>query len=287
MDPGAVPAPTPRFTATAIAAHKSGERTFFRSANAHSATSEAEAHAIAKALARERAVAAANGGIPLSPAGQYPYPDRAIVEPVLERMDDPTHPGRELARLTRNSYLATVLNAYDVMFVDVDTAADTSNAPEEKPVRETDALDALASLCTARPDLGFRVYATRAGLRYLCTSRRFEPRSPDSAEILRLLLADPRYARLCRTQNCYRARLTPKYWRCHTAAPAQSDPRPWWKRLFQPVRMPDWVNEDDFATCHFVRTVGTESSTDADPGIALIVARHDAATLAHEGKPLA
>ena len=279
------PASRPRFVASATAAHESGGRTFFRSANAQSDVSEEAARSAAKALARERAAAAAAGRAPSTALGQYPYPDRAIVEPVLERLDDPSAAGRELARLTRNSYLATVLNAYDVMFVDVDTHADTSNAPEEKPVAETEALAALDTLCAERPDLVFRVYATRGGLRYLCTSRRFAPRSPESADILRRLRSDPRYARLCRVQNCYRARLTPKYWRCHTAGPLGTDPRPWWKRLLNPSRAPAMPDENDFSTCRFVRSFGEEKVTDA--GIALVIARHDATTRALEGKPLA
>ncbi len=279
------PASRPRFTASATAAHESGGRTFFRSANAQSEVSEEAARAAAKALARERAASAAAGRAPLSALGQYPYPDRAIVEPVLERLDDPAQPGRELARLTRNSYLATVLNAYDIMFVDVDTRADTSNAPEEKPVPEPEALAALDALCVERPDLAFRVYATRAGLRYLCTSRRFAPRSPESAEILRRLRSDPRYARLCRVQNCYRARLTPKSWRCYTDGPIVNEPRPWWKRLINPLRAPLYPDENDFSTCRFVRNIG--AAAQADAGIALVVARHDATSRALEGKPLA
>ena len=277
--------PRPRFVASAVSSHEAGGRVWFRSANATSDIGEAEARAAAKTLARERAVAAASGRPPLSPAGQYPYPDRAIVEPVLERVDDPAQPGRELARLTRNSYAATVLNAYDVMFVDVDTHADSSNAPEEKPVPESEALDALVNLCATRPELGFRIYATRGGLRYLCTARRFDPRSPESSEILRLLRSDLRYARLCRAQNCYRARLTPKYWRCHTAAPVGADPRPWWKRLLNPLREPAILDEDEFSTCHFVRAIGTEHPADA--GIAAVIERHDVVTRAFEGKPLA
>lgn len=282
-------APRPRFSASATAAHENGERTFFRSANAHSDVSEEAARAAAKVIARERAVAAAAGKMPLTALGQYPYPDRAIVEPVLERLDDPARPGNELARLTRNSYLATVLNAYDVLFVDVDTCADTSNAPEEKPVPEAEALAALDALCAERPELAFRVYATRAGLRYLCTTRRFAPRSPESAEILRRLRSDPRYARLCRVQNCYRARLTPKFWRCYTDGPLGVDSRPWWKRLLSPLRSPLMPNENDFSTCRFVRTVGGAAggAVSDDAGIALVVARHDATTRALEGKPLA
>jgi hypothetical protein len=137
--------PSPRFTASATAAHTSGGKVYFRSANAYSAISQAEAHAAAKALARERAQAAAAHRYRPTQAGEYPYPDRPIVEPVLARLDDPVQPGRELARLTRNAYHATVLNAYDVLFVDVDTTADTSNSREEKPVPQDTALSARAA----------------------------------------------------------------------------------------------------------------------------------------------
>lgn len=275
--------PAPRFTASAVAAQGAGAHAVFRSANAFSEISAEDALARAKAEAARRAAAAARGERPPS-AGQYPYPDRVVVEPVLERIH--VADTGELARVTRNAYGAEVLNAYDVWFADVDTARDTSNAPEETVVTPQAAEQALVDVCVAEPSLGFRMYATRAGLRYLCVTRRFAPRSPESDALLARVLSDPRYRRLCRVQNCFRARLTPKPWRCDDAlAPRVPDARPLWRRLLQPAAAPNPFDLTSFAACRFVGAVGAAAT--ADPAIARIVRLHDERSGALGAQPLA
>jgi hypothetical protein len=62
----------------------------------------------------------------------------------------------------------------------------------------------------------YRVYRTHSGCRVVCTSRRF-PRTQDNYpadRLMRFLRADRHYMELCQAQKCYRARLTPKPWRC-------------------------------------------------------------------------
>jgi hypothetical protein len=55
-------------------------------------------------------------------------------------------------------------------------------------------------------------------------------------------------------------------------------PRPWWKRLMNPLRAPLCPDENVFSNCRFVRTI--ETAAEADAGIALLVARHDATSCA-------
>lgn len=284
----------PLYTASATACVELGKQSFFRSATASSAVSQEDARRLARALATTRARAAADGITPQSPNGTgYPYPERVLVEPILERLSLSTSgTGDELARITRNSYQASVLNAYRVMFVDVDTEPDSSNASGEQPVSQSEALDALVALTGRRADLTFRVYATRAGLRYLCTSRLFDPLDEDSRNILAALRADKRYATLCRVQKCYRARLTPKSWRCLWTPPApvpEERPRGFFARLFQqaaPLRPRSIIDPVRFATCRYLETVGPPLRA-TPPEIDLILRRHDATTEAGSGKPLA
>ncbi|MDR2673591.1 MAG: hypothetical protein LBC18_01650, partial [Opitutaceae bacterium] len=198
-----------------------------------SETSAEDARRRAEEKARQTAENAAAGIKPLSEQGKYPYPERVLVEPVLERV---TLDGGEAARITRNSYGASVLNAHRVMFVDVDTDASPDDGSPERVVSQEEALGALVDMVARRPELAFRVYATRAGLRYLCASRLFDPLSEESAQILESLRADRRYATLCRVQKCYRARLTPKPWRClKLKPPAPGGARKgFFARLFSP-----------------------------------------------------
>lgn len=275
------PTETPCYTGWATAYVELNGRKFFRSASASSPISFVDAEQQARKLARERAEAAAAGKQPLTSDGTYPYPERVLVEPVLERLVVPGPSGsHEIARVTRNSYDASVLNAYNVMFVDVDTTTDSSNAPEEKTVSQSEALEALADLIYSRPELQFRIYATKAGLRYLCTSHLFDPVSSESQDILKRLKADKRYTLLCRVQKCYRARLSPKYWRC-VLKPTKK--RGFFSRLLGSNETR--VNPRQFATCHYLETVGT--NTIILPEIALVLRLHDEASEAFSAKPLA
>lgn len=281
------PPPTdgPKFTAWAAACVERGKEKFFRSAAASSAVSLADAQQQARTLARSRAEAAAAGHPPRTSDGGYPYPERVLVEPVLERLHvsaplDPAGAPREIARLTRNSYDATVLNAYRVMFVDVDTVPDSSNTDAEKIISQANALSALVDLVHTQPDLQFRVYSTKAGLRYLCTSRLFDPVSVESQDILRRLKADPRYALLCRVQKCYRARLTPKYWRC-LIKPERTG---FFSRLLGSEQ--SLIDPARFSTCHYIETVGNAQSA-IPPEIALILQKHDQLCEVGSAKPLA
>jgi hypothetical protein len=270
--------PFPRFSASDITSAERNGEVFFRGARATSAVSQAEADELAAKLARERADAAARGEPTVGSDGGYPYPSQGLVEPVLEQVFLPaSSPAVEIGRITRNNYEAAVLNTYGVMFVDVDTMA----APDTSPDRIVDqdiALSALVAACEERKDLGFRVYATRAGLRYLCTSRTFDPVSTESHELLHSLKSDPRYATLCRVQKCYRARITPKPWRC--VEPAK--PKGFFAKIFQSGPVPS--DPANFATCHFLQAVG---SAVADPAAAKIQQLHDDACGAQSSRPLA
>jgi hypothetical protein len=108
--------------------------------------------------------------------------------------------------VTVNVYGALVINAASALFADVDLVDDELRDNEPVP-------DEIGALVVRRADLGFRVYRTRAGWRYLCTTRLFDPSSEETRELLEELGADPKYVLLCRVQNTFRARLTPKPWR--------------------------------------------------------------------------
>ena len=276
----------------------------FRSARAFSPISQADAQQKAGALAQAGANAAANTANNKSPAhGQrerYPYGvrDHNLDEPEISRV---THGGALIARITRNSYGASVLNAARVMFVDVDIEppdgnprADHRRPASGNPATEDEALDALARVVAAQPGLAFRVYATAAGLRYLCTSRLFSPDSGESEEILKSLKSDTRYIALCRRQKCYRARLTPKPWRCFkkvALAPEErraGAPGGFFAKLFGGGAPREKIlnKPDDFATCHYVETVGASDALML-PEIAEITRLHDAHCGVTTTKPLA
>jgi hypothetical protein len=75
--------------------------------------------------------------------------------------------------------------------------------------------------------------------------------------------ADPAYAKLCKVQGSFRARLTPKPWRCGSSTPPGRHPR---SDADLRARFAEWLGDYErassrYATCRFVETVGSDSPT--------------------------
>ncbi len=139
---------------------------------------------------------------------EYQVVDEPIVEGLAHRND------RYEALVTINSYDAQVLNTSSLMIVDVDLYdKDGGNFSSAIAYSQKHALLALKAFCETNEDYGFRIYKTKAGLRYICTTHFADPTSFHTERVFRCLLADPLYAQLCRFQETFRARLSPKPWR--------------------------------------------------------------------------
>jgi len=162
--------------------------------------------------------------------------------------------------ITRNQYDCQVLNAANMMIVDVDLKGDSIH--DYDPViasSASQAVNALKALCHQDESLGFNIYRTAAGLRYICTSKEFDPADYQSRRIMRQLYADPRYRNLCEFQETYRARLTPKPWRavdgnCNT---------------------PEDAIESGYKTCQYLGHCGADVVADE---FAPVIKLHDDAT---------
>ena len=194
---------------------------------------------------------------------KYPYGDRPLPEPVLMAF-----PGGA-AVVTRNAYGAEVLNTDEMMFVDIDR-------DDPRPYKVD------VDKVIARHGLSGRFYRTFAGHRLILTDRKFMPGSSESEALLQEFGADLMYIRLCRMQISFRARLTPKPWRCDWYKPQGSYPYED-ERRFQ-----EWVREYDrksvpYATCQLVSTYGGQVLAD----FADLIGYHDAATRAASRLPLA
>jgi hypothetical protein len=177
--------------------------------------------------ARSGAQAAADRLAAQLAAGQlsnrYGYGDRPMREPVLREMRNAA--GEVTSVVTRNSYGCQVLNSAVALFVDVDF-------PEKPPQRggflgslfgsrtaeaEDSAKAGIAKASAwaqSHPGWNWRIYRTKGGLRLLATHKLFDPSDPVCERVFSAVDADPLYRKLCQTQKCFRARLTPKPWRC-------------------------------------------------------------------------
>ena len=247
-----------------------------------SANSVAEAQSLADQAARQLADRFANGDFPPRHGGYYPH--RPFREPVLQEIKNDA--GETTAVITRNSYGCLVLNTARVMFVDVDLPEPKSpglfsrlfgKAPAAPVVTESSALAKVENWTQSNPDWGWRIYRTRAGLRLLATHALFDPESATSDGVLDALGTDPLYRQLCKTQKCYRARLTPKPWRCGVRAKPERwpfvDARA--EKHFQKWQAQYESFAAGWATCEFVKKIGND---EVHPGVQPILSIHDQMT---------
>lgn len=247
-----------------------------------SSNSVAEAQSLANQAAQQLAERFRRGDFPPKHSGYYP--NRPFREPVLQEIKSDA--GETAAVITRNSYGCLVLNTARVMFVDVDLPEPRPagflqklfGKPAAAPVITQDSAIAKVENWTRNnPGWGWRIYRTRAGLRLLATHAPFDPEAAASDGVFDALGADPLYRQLCKTQKCYRARLTPKPWRCGV----RTKPERW---PFLDVRAEKHFQKWDaqyqsfaagWATCELVKTIGNGS---VHPAVQPILKLHDEMT---------
>jgi hypothetical protein len=147
----------------------------------------------------------------------------------------------------------------------------------------------VQSFVTAHPGWQVRLYRTPAGIRALVTHRTFRPDEPEVTEFFNRLHADSLYVRMCRNQQCFRARLTPKPWRIGISGHLKPRPGVW---PVKPERLPErraWIADYEaksrgFAACSFLETLGTGQ---ADPAARAVQQLHDQLSRATSGLPIA
>ncbi len=165
------------------------------------------------------------------------------------------------------------------MFVDVDLPGNVS---------EDDVRTATAKASEwAREVSGWnwRIYRTHAGVRLLATHELISPTNPLCQRAFEFVGADPDYVRLCTTHECFRARLTPKPWRCGVPRPPGRWP---FTNADEERHFLDWKVSYDAvcdakATCQLL-TVG---NGDVHQSLLPLVILHDRETRALSRFPLA
>jgi hypothetical protein len=223
--------------------------------------------------------------------------DRPLREEVLREFRAPE--GTLRAAITRNRCGCLVLNTADLMFVDVD-------APEAKesgwlaglfgfrkpdPVRDPDAfmntLMARVNDWVGRwPNWGWRVYRTAAGARLLATHEPFASDHAMCRTAFEVFEADPLYRKLCATQKCFRARLTPKPWRCDADKLQIRWPRgdEKWEARFRKWEAQYNKAAARYATC---KLVGQFGAAELHPQLRELIELHDTLTQVDQPLPLA
>ncbi len=142
----------------------------------------------------------------------------------------------------------------------------------------------LSKFLRSRPEWSVRLYRTPAGLRLLVTHRAYSPADKEALDFFRAVGTDPVYVRMCRNQQCFRARLTAKPWRIGIASHMRPRPGTWPVAPERLAVRAAWVSAYEararaFASCRFIGSVGTGYiSLRLQP----VVALHDSASRALE-----
>lgn len=221
----------------------------------------------------------------------YAYGARPLREEILQTFHA-AGAAEPVAIVTRNGYGTQVLNTSSLLFLDIDRPQPTlrQRLPRwlgGKPASTDDEiLTKLRGALQEHAPTTFRIYQTAWGWRVAAVDREFNPTSDATQALMRATDTDPYYMRLCQVQQSFRARLTPKPWRCNIAPPTSQHPRTdeQTQRQFA-VWLRDYEQQaSGHATCRYLETVGTrEPNTTLAPLLEL----HDTITRCHEALPLA
>ena len=104
--------------------------------------------------------------------------------------------------------------------------------------------------------------------------------------MLRAFESDPLYVRLCQAQDCFRARLTPKPWRCNMDTLSSRYP---WENNDHEIQYRLWERRYEeaskkYAVCRLVKQLGPP---EVHPDVAPILTFHDQFTGVEADRPLA
>lgn len=150
-------------------------------------------------------------------------------------------------------------------------------------------IDAIKGFSNKHPEWHLRVYETPAGHRLLAMHDVFDPQGEPAKSALNELNSDERFAKLCALQACFRARVSPKYWRMGYR-PEESLPKSKWP--FPAEHLPArkrWIAGYDaiapnFASCRFLERLGSQT---VHPDAEAVRTLHDQLCRAVTALPLA
>jgi hypothetical protein len=231
----------------------------------------------ALAMAEERANRIAARVASASPSEEYEYLAGPLREEVIEEL---VYENEIDAVITRNNYGALILNSARVLFADIDVPRQPffdwllSLFRKSQDSATEQLLQKINQLCANEPSLGIRLYRTKAGFRAVVTSQNIAPNSSQSEKLLGALGSDKLYMKLCKTQESFRARLTPKPWRIQMERPPCRYP---YASQQQQEQMQRWLAEYERKSKPVVACalVGQFGSNQVPPGVELVLKVHD------------
>jgi hypothetical protein len=185
-----------------------------------------------------------------------------IREEILQMIDDHS-------AITRNRYGAQVLNAENLMILDIDKPKSTGGGlgglfkkKDARPPKEQ-IFELVRNLATTKyKDYGFRTYETYQGARVIVIGNSFDPRNSETKKMMDEFNCDPLYTTLCNKQGCFRARLTPKPYRMKMRPYKVNFPTEEVDTEFQRWLVDYEKESRNFSVCKFIEQVGARHYVD-------------------------
>lgn len=266
-----------RYWAKASEPVRDGNRSWNLTCYGGSNTSVEEALQRAAERAKSATDRIRHGGPPQA----YAYSHRPLREEIVKEFH---YEGRLAAVLTRNAYGSLVMNTEHVFFADIDYAPQPLGAViggwlsrlfgRRRATQDDAIVHRVERIARARPDLGIRLYRTANGFRCLATTVTYHPTDRETENLLNAFGSDPLYVTLCQRQACFRARLSPKHWRCGVPRPpsrypwadsdAERDYRDW-ERTYE-------AKAGSYSTCAFIAEFGPSH---VHPAVEPVLTIHD------------
>ena len=256
-------------------------------------SSESESDALSLAESRLQKIAQRFNCATQS-SSEYPYPRTPLREEIIKEIDGGTD---RFSVITRNSYGALVLNSSHLYVADIDLATNKPpgwlgrifGAKKDQASliqNENQALELLDKFLVKNRGWGFRVYKTPAGLRYIATHASLMASDRRVIDTLRDLGSDPKYIKLCEIQQCFRARLSPKPWRCGVLSAPSRFPYLDGKAA---AAMREWQSSYDrsasaYSSCKYIKSIG---QSEVQQELKELIRIHDEYCRSNSSLPLA
>ena len=156
---------------------------------------------------------------------------------------------------------------------------------EKRQAMVLQTVQTVAQWAQSNPMRSFRVYRTPQGLRLLFVDKLYDPTSEETLAILRGLKTDPMYIKLTQKQECFRARLTAKPWRCGCPRPPHLYP---WDSPEAEQEFRQWESRytsvaAKYRACEYVKAFGAMAQITA---VQAVIKAHDDGTMMDAPLPL-
>jgi len=126
-------------------------------------------------------------------------------------------------------------------------------------------LEKISLFIADNPKWGLRIYRTPAGMRIMVMHDVFLPNDPAIHNFFASVNCDPIYSLMCRRQECFRARVSPKPWRIGLEGEdIRIRPKGVWPiKVACMTERKEWIARyeklaEGFASCRFYKSIGSD-----------------------------